>query len=188
MNKFKKLLKIFGYGVVAIIVLFYLGRFCLFEIINVANPRVILGQVVSPQKGYILTVYNLNPLLITGGDTTIILHLRRFNENMEYLKFNPFTGKVFHPEGDIFLLRGNLFPMGVVWKDEKNLLINVMTKKENRKNLMGFLERRALQVKKRFGDVDISYGSLDERVYPNEVRILNITSAEEEDKHSVRVW
>ncbi len=53
MNRLKKILKICGYAIGTLLVLFCLARFCLFEFINVINPRVILGEIASPQKTYI---------------------------------------------------------------------------------------------------------------------------------------
>jgi hypothetical protein len=147
-------------------------RGCFFETGNLIGNITVLKEIKSPNENYVLTVYKgVGPSIVSEGGGITVFNLKHKNEKLVFIRNNLLTGQKSDPEGNVLVMDGSFFPYGIVWLDNRNLLINLKYPIEQEHQFFGHTVKMYRKKKDIWGDVKVSFGILDSKKYPNEVRI-----------------
>ncbi len=163
--------------IISLMILFFVLRVSFYEIGNLTGTQILLGEVLSPNDSYVLKIYKCEPGILTQSGKTIFI-IGENNKKYDFPRNNILTGEKVTPNDDIFEMSGNFFPCGIVWQNDKSVLINLKHPLEwTYKDLYGHTSKMYTWKRDQWNDIKISYGVLDEKKYKNEIRISPTNNA-----------
>lgn len=167
----KKLFKWTGITVLALLAAGFALWGGLQMVLNSLDSVELRGEAISPGGSYVLSLYDsYGPLGFQGGFTYFNLH--RKNQRLKFTRRSLINGELITRDNDIVIADGNWFPYGIVWLDEKHLLIKAEHPPDYI-NSSGFSSTGKMFPRHldRWEDVEVSYGILGPKPVVGEVRI-----------------
>lgn len=162
---------LFGYLIMAFFLIFMVRASAfLYSNFYTSRNNVVCGEAVSPNKMYVLTVGHPG-MLDDTGKTYFYLH--RKDDPLKFERRDLLTGDIIQPESNVLVIEGTFFPYGIVWLNDKDLLLDLIHPIDWEYLYYGKNLKMYLLKKEQWNDVKISYGVLGSKKYSNEVFIEN---------------